>query len=100
MWLILYVIASLTAFNWNAIVAGWQIDSPYYIDHVTKLVSLTPVFIYTVLRGFYIPFKRGVPITVLIPFRFLFLAGVGLILDSIKITTILLPRDEVTNLDT
>lgn len=96
-WFVLYVIASLAAFNWNAIVAGWQLDSPYYIDHVTKIVSLTPLFFYIALRGFYIPFKRGVPVAALLPFRFLLLSGVGFLLDVTKVMTILVPDYEVSS---
>ena len=91
-WLLGYVVVSLTAFNWNAIVAGWQVDSPFYLDHITKIVSLTPIALYVVFRGCYLPFKRGVPLGDLLPLRFLLLAGVGGLLDLVKVTTIFFPR--------
>ena len=92
-WLLVYVVASLVAFNWNAIVAGWQVDSPFYLDHITKIVSLTPLALYIIFRGCYLPFKRGVPVSDLFPLRFAFLATVGAILDTVKVTTIFLPRE-------
>jgi GT2 family glycosyltransferase len=92
-WLVGYFFISLGAFNWNAIVAGWQIDSPFYIDHVTKVVSLTPIALYVVFRGCYLPYKRGVPWSAILPFRFLLLAAVGAQLDSVKVTTIFLHRE-------
>jgi hypothetical protein len=91
-WLLTYIVISLIAFNWNAIVAGWQVDSPLYIDHITKFVSLTPIALYVVFRGCYLPFKRGVALLDLFPFRFLLLAAVGALLDAVKVTTIFFSR--------
>jgi len=91
-WLVGYFMVSLIAFNWNAIVAGWQVDSPFYIDHVTKIVSLTPIALYVVFRGCYLPYKRGVPWSDILPFRFLLLAAVGALLDTVKVATIFFPR--------
>ena len=92
-WLIGYVVVSLTAFNWNAIVAGWQVDSSFYLDHITKIVSLTPIVLYVVFRGCYLPFKRGVPLGDILPLRFLLLAAVGALLDSVKVATIFFPKE-------
>jgi hypothetical protein len=89
--LIAYVLLSLFALNWNALLAGWQIDSPYYIHHVTKIVSLLPVVFYVLFRGLYIPLKRGVRLRNLLPFRFLLLALVGASLDVIKISALVVP---------
>jgi len=91
-WLSGYVVVSLIAFNWNEIVAGWQVDSPFYIDHVTKIASLTPIALYIVFRGCYLPYSRGVTWSDIFPFRFLLLAAVGALLDAVKITTILFPK--------
>jgi hypothetical protein len=92
-WLLGYVVVSLIAFNWNAIVAGWQVDSPFYLDHVTKIVSLTPIALYIIFRGFYLPFKRGVPLSDIFPFRFMMLAAVGAFLDAVKVSTIFIPKE-------
>lgn len=91
-WLLGYVVVSLIAFNWNNIVAGWQVDSPFYFDHITKIVSLAPIVLYIVFRGCYLPFKRGVPLSALLPLRFLLLATFGAILDAVKVNTIFFPR--------
>jgi len=91
-WLVGYFVVSLIAFNWNAIVAGWQVESPFYIDHVTKIVSLTPIALYVVFRGCFLPYKRGVPWSDIFPFRFLLLAAVGALLDTVKVATIFFPR--------
>ena len=96
-YLAVYVVGSLVAFNWNALVAGWQVESPFYLDHVTKIVSLTPLFLYIILRGLYIPLKKGVPVMDLIPFRFILLASVGALLDAVKVSTIFLPKKITRN---
>jgi glycosyltransferase involved in cell wall biosynthesis len=89
--LMAYVTVSLFALNWNALVAGWQMDSPYYIHHITKIVSLLPVVFYVLFRGLYIPLKRGARLRNLLPFRFLLLALVGASLDVIKISAFVVP---------
>lgn len=91
-WLMVYILGSSIAFNWNALVAGWQVESPFYIDHVTKIVSLTPIALYMVFRGCYLPYKRGVPLSDIFPLRFLLLASVGAILDTVKVSTIFFPK--------
>ncbi len=92
LWLVGYSLLSLFAFNWNALVAGWQMDSPYYIDHVTKIASLSPVVLYIFVRGICIPFKRGVPLRSLFPLRFLLLSCVGGLLDLTKAGAVIVPR--------
>jgi glycosyltransferase involved in cell wall biosynthesis len=87
-WLILYFLLSLLAFNWNSLIAGWQEDSPFYIGHITKIASLTPITLYIFVRGMYIPFKRGVPLNDLLPLRFFGLALVGGILDLTKVSAV------------
>ncbi len=91
-WFVLYLVASLIAFNWNAIIAGWQVDSPFYLDHVTKIVSLTPMALYIFFRGCFLPFKRGVSLSDIFPSRFLLLAAVGAFLDAVKVSTIFISR--------
>ena len=91
-YLAVYVVGSLVAFNWNALVAGWQVESPFYLDHVTKIVSLTPLFLYIIFRGLYIPLIKGVPVMHLIPFRFILLASVGGLLDAVKVSAIFLSK--------
>jgi len=91
-WLVAYVVASLAAFNWNAIVAGWQTSSPYYVDHVTKIVSLSPFVFYLILRGLILPLRRGVPTARLLPVRFILLAAVAGVLDALKIISVTHPK--------
>jgi hypothetical protein len=85
--LVLYVISSFVAFKWNALIAGWQTDSPYYVDHITKLVGVLPLVVYVLFRGFFIPLRKGVPLQDLLPFRFLLLAVLALLLDVVRVSS-------------
>jgi hypothetical protein len=82
----------LAAFNWNAIVAGWEVTSPYYLDHVTKIVSLSPLIVYVFMRGGVMPFVRGTPIMRILPIRFVLLSGVGAILDMTKFSSVIFSK--------
>ena len=42
LWLVLYPLLILIAFNWNYLIADWRMDSPLYIGHVTKIVAILP----------------------------------------------------------
>ena len=94
-WLALYAMLVTLAFNWNAIAAGWQTDSPLYIDHVTKIASLAPVWGYICVRGAWLPYRLGVPWERLFPFRFICIASVCLLLDGTKALAFLVGRRQV-----
>jgi len=83
-WVVLYAILVTFAFNWNSIAAGWQTNSPLYIDHITKIASSAPVWGYALVRGALVPYGRGVPLKRLLPIRFLFIASVCAVLDGVK----------------
>jgi GT2 family glycosyltransferase len=91
-WLMLYAVLVTVAFNWNPIAAGWKTESPLYIDHITKIVSLAPLWTYAAIRGAWLPHRRGVPWSRLLPLRFLRIASVCLLLDGVKVMVFLLGR--------
>jgi hypothetical protein len=84
LWLVLYPLLILTAFNWNYLIAGWRMDSPLYIGHVTKTIGILPGLVYLCVRGLVLPLKRGVGIWRLLPTRFLAIALVCLMADVIR----------------
>lgn len=94
-WLALYGTLVTFAFNWNAIAAGWQTDSPLYVDHITKIASLAPVWVYILFRGAWLPCRRGVPWRRLLPLRFILIAFVCLLLDGTKALAFLVGRRQV-----
>lgn len=92
LWLIFYPLLILISFNWNYLIADWQLESPYYIAHVTKISALLPVFMYVVIRGFILPFKRGVAIKQLMPFRFIAITFICFMADTVKVLILSIPR--------
>ena len=36
----------IIAYNWNWLIAGWQVNSLLYIPHITKIVAMIPLLIY------------------------------------------------------
>jgi len=92
LWLIIYPLFILIAFNWNYLIAGWQMESPFYIGHITKMVSILPVLSYIILRGLILPIKRGVNIFELLPVRFIAIIVVCFIADFIKFLIFTFPK--------
>lgn len=84
LWLIFYPMAILIAFNWNYLIADWRMDSPLYLGHVTKIMTILPFFIYVITRGILIPLKRGVSICQLLPVRFFGILLICIIADGVK----------------
>jgi glycosyltransferase involved in cell wall biosynthesis len=92
LWLVLYPLLVLVAFNWNYLIAGWRMDSPFYIGHATKIVVFLPCIIYLIARGLVIPLKRGVDIWRLLPVRFVAIALVCFMADIVKVLVLSLPK--------
>ena len=91
-WLVLYPMLVLIAFNWNYMIADWRVDSPFYIGHVTKIALILPVLIYVIVRGLVLPLRRGVNIRRLLPTRFLEITAVCFMADFVKILVFSLPK--------
>jgi glycosyltransferase involved in cell wall biosynthesis len=98
LWMILYPLLILIAFNWNYLIADWEMASPFYIGHVTKISTIIPILIYVLLRGIILPFQRGVKITQLIPFRFIAITLICFLADLIKVLVFTLPLSKKTNI--
>ena len=73
------------AFNWNYLIADWQLNSPFYIGHVTKLVAILPILLYVIVRGIVLPLSRGVQIRQVFPVRFLAILSICFVADSVKV---------------
>jgi hypothetical protein len=92
LWIILYPLVILIAFNWNYLIADWRIDSPMYVGHVTKIATVLPILGYITLRGFILPFKRGVILKELLPFRFLAITLICFMADLVKVLVFSIPK--------
>jgi hypothetical protein len=92
LWLIIYPLLTLIAFNWNYLIADWRMDSPFYVGHVTKIVVVLPVLAYAVTRGLALPLKRGVAIRRLLPIRFLGIMMICFMADVLKVLVFSIPK--------
>ena len=92
LWLVFYPLLILLAFNWNYLIADWRMDSPFYIGHITKIVSILPVLTYVLVRGLLLPLHRGVSMVRLFPIRFLAIALVCSVADATKILVFSFPK--------
>jgi glycosyltransferase involved in cell wall biosynthesis len=87
-----YLALILTALNWNNLFAGWEPKSILYIPNVTKIVAVTPLIFYLLVRGIILPLRRRVPLSAIVPLRWLGIATICAIGDVAKITAFLLPK--------
>jgi len=49
----------ITAYSWNAVVAGWQDTSYIYIPYITRVTISVVILSYIVVRGILLPLKKG-----------------------------------------
>ena len=98
LWLVLYPLLVLIAFNWNYLIADWRMDSPFYIGHVTKIMATLPGLIYVIARGLVLPLRRGVSIWQLFPARFLAIVSVCFTADFVRVIVFSLPKRKVMRL--
>jgi len=82
---LLFSILFISVFSWNYIIAGesWA-NSPYFIPHITKIFLISTAFLFFITRGLVNPIFRGSQIKNLLPFKFIFIALLGILLDLIK----------------
>jgi hypothetical protein len=92
LWLVLYPLIVLIAFNWNYLIADWRMDSPLYLGHVTKIAAVLPGLFYVVVRGIVLPLRRGVGIWHLLPFRFILITVICFMADVVKILVFTIPK--------
>jgi glycosyltransferase involved in cell wall biosynthesis len=78
-------LAVLVAFNWNAVLASWDSESALYVPNITK-ISISMLFIsYILIRGIFIPRRKGVSLKFIFPINFIFISFFSGVLDFVKI---------------
>ncbi|MFZ4702676.1 MAG: hypothetical protein ACOYMG_21745, partial [Candidatus Methylumidiphilus sp.] len=58
----------------------------------TKLVAISPFFVYVFFRGILLPWRRGAIFSKLLPIRFIGISFVCLIADATKALVFSMPR--------
>ena len=92
LWMILYPLIIFVGFNWNYLIANWHEDSPLYIAHITKMAAISPILTYLITRGIILPLRRGISTFDLFPIRFLLIAVICFIADTVKAIVFTKPR--------
>jgi hypothetical protein len=91
LWLVLFPLIILIAFNWNYLIADWHMDSSLYIGHVTKMAVILPPLAYVFARGILLPLRRGVGIWRLLPIRFVAITLICFMADVVKVLVFSIP---------
>ncbi len=78
-------LAVLLAYNWNAVLAAWDMNSIFYIPNITKISMIIIFLAYIFVRGIYLPLKKGVNIYYIFPINFVFISFISILLDVTKI---------------
>lgn len=77
--LIIYI-----AFSWNAIFARWVESNTLYISNITKIAFTCLLSSYAFFRGIYLPCRKGVPLSFLLPFKWILISAISFIIDITK----------------
>lgn len=80
----LMVLMLIIAFNWNWVVASWNIESGLYIPNFTKIVFFILLIAYFCIRGIWFPFKKGANFFDLLPWNWIFISIISIFLDFTK----------------
>ena len=82
--LIVLIFVTFAVFNWNAVIAGWMENAVLYIPHITKMYVGGVILASILFRGIFLPLKRKVGSTYLLPFNWIKVGVLGLSLDLVK----------------
>jgi len=83
----LLVIAILTTgliYKWNLIFAHFNIESVFYIPHITKIYVSSLFLLSIVFRGIIRPLRRNVEWSFIFPFEWILIGLIGVTLDIVK----------------
>ena len=82
--LIVLIFTTTAVYKWNAVIAGWVENAILYIPHITKINAIALIFSSILYRGIFLPIKRKVDKTYVLPLRWIRIGFLGLSLDIIK----------------
>jgi len=82
--LLIIITFLVVAFYWNGRIANWAENSILYIPHITKIYLISIFGVSFFYRGLYFPLSHGILIKDLLPFWWLKVGMIGVILDIAK----------------
>lgn len=81
---ILFFLLFVVVYKWNALFAGWDERSIYYVPNITKLFIAFSFALYVFYRGIIRPLQLKVKLSFLLPWRWFEISFVGFCLDITK----------------
>jgi len=82
--LVIVVLITGLIYNWNLIFARFNIESVFYIPHITKIYVTLLLLLSIVFRGIIRPLKRNVKWSFIFPFEWILIGLIGVTLDIVK----------------
>ena len=83
----LFVLAILVTgliYKWNLIFARFNVESVFYVPHITKIYVTSLLLLSIVFRGIIRPLRRNVELSFIFPFKWILIGLIGVTLDIVK----------------
>lgn len=81
---IIYIFLFYSVYKWNAEIAFWVEDAVLYVPHITKIFLITILSLSICYRGIIKPIQKQEDLSYLLPFQWLAVGLIGLIMDIAK----------------
>jgi hypothetical protein len=83
--LVIVVLATGLVYKWNLIFARFNVESVFYIPHITKIYGISLLLLSIVFRGIIRPLRRNVKCSFIFPFEWILIGLIGVTLDIVKV---------------
>jgi glycosyltransferase involved in cell wall biosynthesis len=82
--LIITVLTTGLIYKWNMIFARFNVESVFYIPHITKMYVTLLLLLSIVFRGIIRPLRRNVEWSFIFPYKWILIGMIGVTLDIVK----------------
>jgi energy-converting hydrogenase Eha subunit A len=82
--LVIVVLTTGLAYKWNLIFAHFNVNSIFYIPHITKIYVASLFLLSIVFRGIIRPLRRKVECSFIFPVNWIIIGLLGVTLDIVK----------------
>jgi cation transport ATPase len=82
--LIITILTTGLIYNWNMIFARFNVESAFYIPHITKMYVTLLLLLSIVFRGIIRPLRRNVEWSFIFPYKWILIGTIGVTLDIVK----------------
>jgi len=82
--LVIVVLTTGLIYKWNYIFARFNVESVFYIPHITKIYVTSLLLLAIVFRGIIRPLRRNVEWSFIFPFEWILIGLIGVTLDIVK----------------